>query len=729
MAALIVAGAILLQPKAQKFLQKVKDKNAARAEDDNDGDTSRAIRRRKSGMPLAKLFKGKQAPVIETDDVLHTIMLLLAARKLLHQVKQSSQITPETANPDYDCPPDAAGDVLPQYSRNDPVRPSVSRVPSQVAQQDFNMLWKALLCQATVRLELFCIEVLPIAARFAQPAKSTSSGSQGNFETSSSLHLHQPPRQLPASLLPPLDVCLAWAATVTGPGWSQLAVANHPLSVLSHWEFPMSLFASSCTMQNGLPSLEAPEKSQAFWTQTVGTCFEPGPTDTVAEGDILAKGLRVYCPSPTCSFSAYVPFLSANHGRSQSSNDGEENNSDPDTDTNLGGVAPRAGPSRTSKRGLAERKWRRKCQECGQTADLDTLVGRKFLEDVLAWCEASGPFGASHFEGLLVDPETGEGDSTAADVWACQILSPLFSPALSQERQRRIDALRADGTLGSSSGGSGSSSREHMVNSNSLGAAMRNAAMSTFATTPYALGSLCSWSFEKIAQWVAEHTLAVNPMPALAGSLGVGMPNEHPYPDQMGGGFSAGGLDFNAENPYEEESAKPAAVQAREKRERLLSIVDRVLDPYRRLKEDGIPSVHHTAVVDSSDTSNALGGTHKWTNVILGIKGPVKEMLCLTNQVDASLDNGEHPKVAEAICLLYSETLNQMKNNRSRSRTMLKREPLSLTSCKQLFNGTDTPAEVRLGRLAHELRDARSYEHVMRGTLGAIPRGLLDVAR
>lgn len=727
MAGLIIVGAVWLQPKMASFLDKLK---ARHGESTGGGDA--AIGNSNAGGLIRKrttlrgLLKSKSTPVIDSADVSCTWLLLLMARQLRDQFKAGSAVS-------YDQPPpeELADDALPSYSRRDPNQGNICDAAPRDACQDPELLWRAMLSQSVSRLELFCIEVLPIAAKYTGHADPSSGGSSSNVKRAA--------QRLPESLLPPPDVCLAWMATITGPGWSQLAMSNHPLAALAQWEFPLAEIATCYSQRGGVPNLRGSEKMETFWTQTSGTPFDvarqfSGPSDS----DILSRGVRVHCPSPSCGFSAAVPYLGPPSGSGDSGGEG-----------GTGGGQDGSQAPRRSKRGVAERQWRRKCQDCGQSTDMDTLVGRKFVEDVTAWCNASGRFGAAHFEGLLVDPDTGEQDSTAADVWATQIFSPLFSPALSEERNRRIDALKAEGTLGNGTSPAGFGA----VNSNSLGAAMRNAAMSTFATTPYALGDSCGWSFHAIAEWVAEHTLAVHPMPALAGDLKAGMPNEHHFPDQMGGGFSASGLDFTAENPYESESAKPAAVQAREKRQRLLAIVNRVLDPYRRLRADGVPSVEHT--VDGLDDSQAQ---RRWTNIVLGIERPVKAMLDLTSDIEQwatsaqAAESGQQNgagatpasllqldgKMPEAVCALYIETILQLKSSRSRSRTTLKREPLSLRVCKQLLGGGDTPAEVRMGRLTHELKGSSgsskanggsSYEDVFATQIGAVPRGLVDGAR
>ncbi|CAO1617484.1 unnamed protein product [Sympodiomycopsis kandeliae] len=767
MAGLIVAGAVLLQPKVDQYVKKLKTRR------DGIETQETSSERGKTKRAFGSILRAKNLPVIRDETVaqaVNLVMMVHGLRQITPQRRYASNgqnhfrelrrdISCDTVPVEKHGEPDASiqgsdYDALPAYYRVDPGKDRViSEGPALNAISSPDSEWSVLLCKAVARLDLFCLEVLPVAERFLSPTDSAD-GSGKLAEASSSVfdgHL-----RLPESLLPPPDVCMAWAATIAGPTWSHLRISNHALSRLQSWEFPLEQISSCYAETNGDlgegSHARGAEKRESLWTQTTGTSFDchsdQGSGDSQDSHDILARGLRICCPSPTCSFSASVPFLAEGATRSGDvSNVASQGSEELEVDlTPERGALLSASSSqqqsriRSSRRGLSQRGWRRKCQECGQRTDLDTLIGRKLIEDISSWCQASGRFDTCHFDGLLLSIETGQENTIEADVWASQILSPLFAPALSQERKRRSEVLKANGTLGTDILSSASSSLHPLNNSNSLGAAMRLAAVETFATTPYELGTACSWSFETISEWLIKHTLKVHPMPSLSGSLKSGMPNEHPFPDQMGGGFSAGGLDFTAHNPYEEESAKPARIQAQEKRNRIVKLLERFLAPYRKLQADGVPSVRDT-VENRGDDSVA-----NWTNVLPGIKEPVREMLSIAKELQysgnlsgsednasGSSPNSSSSDMTAAIASLYSTTLRELKSSRTRSRTTLKREPLDLGTCTQLLATQATPFQVRLARLAHELSgqsvNGKSYHDEMGAYLGVVPKGLLGAVR
>lgn len=716
MAGIILVGAIYLQPKFSAWLTKVKERRAAAndaSSSSTDGISSRfsmSLKRKGKGKAQGGSTNGGDVSLTETD-VGHCLLLLMLARELKKQngsaasstSASSSSMRPNSSTSSGTTASDstviepsddlavngsepALEEPLPQYSAKDPAQESTTRTSSQV-----DSAWSAILAQAMSRLELFCLEILPLASRFAKDPSSESKSQQGRR------------RRLPDIVLPPPDVCLAWACTLAGPGHTQLLSKSHSLSKLVEWEFPLSQIASQYARGSDI-NLAASEKQQQLWTQTTGSPWQPRFAAGEALGeDVLSKGLRVRCPSPACSFAGHVPYIDS------------------------------APSTRSSEASLTNPRWRRKCQQCRQSVSLDTLVGRRLIEDISVWCNADHPSDHVYFEGLAYN-DRGQVDPAEAELLSSQLLAPLFSPALTAERKRRTDALATNGSLGS----------DGARNSNSLGSALRQAAASTVATDPMNLGVTHSWSFSAIETWLETSTLKVNPMPALAGSKDVGMPDRYAFPDRMGGGFSAGGVNFTAENPYEEEGAKMSAVQTKEKRERLLAFVGRLLEPYRRFKAEGLPSVAGTIKNESS--------TEAWTDVVLGIKRPTQDMLKMEKelqQLQSTLPipappsqvkgQATPPAKSEAALLIlssYRTTLKELKSTRTRSGITLKRAPLDLKEVRSILgHSTTTPIEVRLGRLAHELQghassrtnesDDDSYAIEMEKALGVVARGLL----
>lgn len=752
---------IALQPHIAGWLEKAKAQRDSRARADPNLATRSTASRIASSLSFGKSRKGKgkernvsvdtsAGEDVELDSVtvLHTLLLLLLVKKVksdtrgavspseLHGVERGVRPTASRSSDqaaednDYTAAPSAPApqddDVPPQYSLADPVDAAAGAGSAAVSDPD--LAWRLYLAQALSRLELFCFEVLPVASRFVGSGQS-SGGSHPSRKS---------PSRLPDTLLPPVDACVAWAALLAGPGHGAVFDSG-PFARLKEWQLPLGPIAAAHARSDGAQG--ASEKLRSLWTQSTSTPFHLQSASSsqgkgsvwAGESDLLSGGLRVCCPSPTCSFSARVPFVG--EARSESPN---------------------------SRRGLVEPKWRRKCQSCGQTVSLDTLVGRKLIADVQNWCDASSSsYTEVAFPGLLSveGTEAVEGQHRS-EVLASQILSPLFSSALSGERLRRNVALEASGSLGS----------DGPASSNSLGAAMRTAAVNTIATSPSSLGSSLSYSYASIETWLLENTLLVNPLPALAGAAPgeVGpMAQYSSTPDRVGGGFSASGANFTLDNPYEEEGGKLGMVQIREKRARLVRYVHALLEPYKRLAEQGLPSVRGTA--------EAHEGQEEWTDVVLRLDKPVAAMALLGSEVEKwrgqvaleegqaagsegrpdqtaagkglsiaggnSNGKGKHkkglsaddqtasatsgdpktPGISSLILTSYLAALSELRSDRSN---------WAMQDAVDVLNGAGTPIEVRVGRLAHELGKTRweaegGYEDDLRRYLGVVPRGLL----
>lgn len=675
MAGLLVAGAIAAQPKVSAFVDKLKSKRQERKQLQRDVEGE--------GVAGSSSSPSHASASVSSADVVQVLALFLAARKLRDEAKQrttaaGSELTTGPAQGDVHRPEIGRGEseasfsspvedgtgALPAYGRSQQTLKAQSNedgldLPPAYSTQhplselnDLDLLWSAMIAQSMSRLEAYCLHVLP------------SPGSAGSSSSPSQ-------RDPPSDVMPPADVYTAWASIMAGSAAAQPARQGSLLSKLNSYSLPLQCLGKSATFN---------EKAQTSWERATKLPYRL--SDVGTSSDSLFRGLRVCCPSPRCDFAAFVPFAAAG--------------------TSLDSPGP------SSQRGLVQRHWRRRCQDCGQEASMDTLVGRRLLEDIQAWCEAKAGYGAAHFAGLLYGEESGELDAAGADVVASQLLTPLFKPALSKERQRRNEALLADGTLGS----------ERPGTSNSLGAAMRQAASTTLATQPYTLGSQLNWSFESICTWLRDHTLFVNPMPALAGSKEAGMPNEHAsVPDRMGGGFSAGGLNFTVDSPYEEDESKPAAVQAREKRERLLAFVDRLLAPYQLLKEEGQPSAEGTL----SPARNENAPT-AWTDVVLGVRRPFKRLLTMGKEVESW--HGRQDDFPRTAAAAYERTLAQLRSSRSRARQPpFRREALSIKEVEEALTSRGTPIEVRCAHLAHELGSADGYAADMMKAVGCVPRG------
>lgn len=123
------------------------------------------------------------------------------------------------------------------------------------------------------------------------------------------------------------------------------------------------------------------EEQVRQWETATSTPFYAPLSETSSESaspavetDVLAKGLVVQCPNPACSFSAPLNFF----GHSQCAS------------------------VRHSSRGLAEPGWKRSCKDCGLHVSIDTLVGRKFVEDLQRWCDAEYGFDQWGFRCVFV---------------------------------------------------------------------------------------------------------------------------------------------------------------------------------------------------------------------------------------------------------------------------------------------------------------------------------------
>ncbi|CAO1625326.1 unnamed protein product [Jaminaea pallidilutea] len=613
---------------------------------------------------------------------------------------------------------------LPSYSASvsDPTsQPSQLSHEVSQSQWDANSLWLATSAEALARLELFCLGPLSDEKAATSQLQPSSSHGQGQSKEAS-----RPLLTLPESMMPPDDVLLAWAAVIAGPALrATLCSRGSSLSALLQWKFPLDRVPKkgrAGDLSNGAAAsekdrLRANEKGQASadsWTRSTSTPFE---VRQHAGGDqnVLSRGLRIHCPSRTCSFSAYVGFL--------------------------GAPEMSGGTTSASKRGFVQRGWRRRCQDCGQLTSQDTLVGRRLIEDIEAWCRAQGSYDdASAFSGIAFD-EHGELDSAAADVLASQILAPLFQPALSDERRRRMAVHSVSGSLASSG-------HSNAIGGNSLGSVLRDAASITFSTTPYTLGESLSWSYTSLRSWIVEHTLRVNPTPALAGARNAGSMSDHPpVPDRMGGGFSAGGPTFDTgDNPFETEGAKMSAVSSLQKRDRLVGLVEQMLAPYDLLKDEGQPSARHTFEAQHSagdqQKERQDSSESAWTDVLVAVRRPWKDLLVTGKEVvqmqnnnssdDHIDDDGSDKdsgvlKVSQSFAheaqIAYRTALRELRS--SRPRRGLKREALMSKDLESVFSVGGAPAAVRVARLAHELTGADAYDEAMRSWLGCVPRGVL----
>lgn len=649
---------------------------------------------------------------------------------LQQQDEKQQQQQPPSDDLGLSLPPGEDGEHLPSYSASvsDPTS-QPSQLPHEASQLqsqwDANSLWLATSAEALARLELFCLGPLSDAKAAASQLQPTSSHRQGqgqDKEASSRRRL----LTLPESMMPPDDVLLAWAAVIAGPALrATLCSRGSSLSALLQWKFPLDRVPkkgkagdlSNDAAASEKDRLRANEKGQASadsWTRSTSTPFEVGQHAGGSE-NVLSRGLLIHCPSRTCSFSAYVGFLGASE---------------------MGG-----GTTSASKRGLVQRGWRRRCQDCGQLTSQDTLVGRRLIEDIEAWCRAQGSYDdASAFSGIAFD-EHGELDSAAADVLASQILAPLFQPALSDERRRRMAVHSASGSLASSG-------HSNAIGGNSLGSVLRDAASMTFSTMPYTLGGSLSWSYTSLRSWIVEHTLRVNPTPALAGARNAGSMSDHPpVPDRMGGGFSAGGPTFDTgDNPFETGGAKMSAVSSLQKRERLVGLVEQMLAPYDLLKDEGQPSARHTFEAQHStgdQQSNKQGNSASaWTDVLVAVRRPWKDLLVTGKEVvqmqnnnssddhiddDGSDKDSSVLKVSQSFAheaqMAYRTALRELRS--SRPRRGLKREALLSKDLESVFSVGGAPAAVRVARLAHELTGADAYDEAMRSWLGCVPRGVL----
>lgn len=161
--------------------------------------------------------------------IAQTAALLLLVNRLETRVRAEAK---DVAQPDISdklassrLDSDDSDEMPPAYTAQDPAAAPTSRTASQ--------MWHGYLSRATARLELFRTEILPLAA-------TTSAAPESH------------PWDLPLHLVPPLDVCIAWAAKIgetKKEAEAEWVSAGTMGSIsLRAWRFPLEAIVSLSMM-------------------------------------------------------------------------------------------------------------------------------------------------------------------------------------------------------------------------------------------------------------------------------------------------------------------------------------------------------------------------------------------------------------------------------------------------------------------------------------------------
>ncbi|PWN86695.1 hypothetical protein FA10DRAFT_270061 [Acaromyces ingoldii] len=648
-----------------------------------------------------------------------------------HGRDRSSSDATDRSDFDADEGPPAYDEVemaKPPHSSIDPQGPlSVSRRKDHI--------WHAYLYRGVMRLQLFVHRVVPEATERA--VADVPAPAPDDKDTNSA-------RELPASYLPPLDVCIAWAATIGQVAWSLEPgerLSNGPrMNALDDWVFPLSLVAThfdttTCRLRDGT-DIEEGQVAESNWERLIGTpfygtdavsitsafstCSSSQPASVLHSDDRLPKALILACPQPGCSFQAPIDIVSPS----------------------IQDVA--VASLRRSQRGLAQPGWRRGCKQCGTSTlvELDTLAGAQLINNLETWCQDE----TFVFCGLEHDVESGIPlPRCYSHALAAHLLTPLFGKAMSPRRRTANEAYVKEAlSLGDSTklpplpNVASLTLGERETSANSLSSAMHAVTLETISTTASELGASCDYHLDKIVSRLESDVLRSQPRIHQSRNASTHPKRMAQTPQSYGGGIGADGPTFNLSNPLEEGQATSTSAMSAAREEALLSGLIRSLTrPYETRRSAG--------VVGAGLTLHLFEGTSQarqshGNEVLLGVAKPVEEMLVLANQLDKwatthaqSQSQSQSLSFSQRAANEYAKMLESLASNegdRLRSKVASSRGKVGdgwvtaeeRASVESKLSRDDSFG-ARLGWTAHVLfRGRRPYVREMVELLGVVPR-------
>ncbi|PWN42823.1 hypothetical protein IE81DRAFT_366209 [Ceraceosorus guamensis] len=462
-----------------------------------------------------------------------------------------------------------------------------------------------------------------------------------------------------AQLLPPLDVFIVWAALITEQdaqtvaGRSLLQSPHFPLQYVTAYDSASLSIKSSSALREAEHMIDASE-SVELWQALTSTPFvapllEHESLRSTTFDPLTTKGIPLICPSPLCdshshtradqtSQAAAIKHISFLRRRAH--------------------AMPTLRASENKRRGLAESGWSRNCPCCQTRICMDTIAGAQLVADLQRWCE-DGDFVLS---GLAHHVETG----MPLPLWhahaiAASILTPLLSAeCLSTSRRstnltcltlasQRLEAQDCDleldlafllppsGNISSavaSNAAAAASAASLGTSGNSLSAALRAAAAASFSSTPEEIGLTHECSFSRMQSWLVQHGIKAHPSVIQVAERGwdttcpssstgessltrnashhsrrvkrVGMTigHENSMADKMGGGSSAGGLNFNFDSIAEDANTRMTSQAAKQVSQSIGNVISqRLLKPYRDQCRIGLPPMRPGAGAGAATTT------------------------------------------------------------------------------------------------------------------------------
>ncbi|PWN86481.1 hypothetical protein FA10DRAFT_270197 [Acaromyces ingoldii] len=653
-----------------------------------------------------------------------------------HQQQQHGRDRSSSDDADRsDFDPDEGPPAYDEVEEAPPPHSSIDRQGPLSVSRRKDHIWHAYLYQAVIRLQLFVHRIVPEATERA--FADVPAPAPDDKDTSSA-------RELPASYLPPLDVCIAWAATIGQVAWSLEpgeSLSNGPrMNALDDWVFPLSLVAThfdttTCRLRDGT-GIEEGLVAESNWERLTGTpfyttdavsttsafstCSSSLPASVFHSDDRLPKALIIACPQPGCSFQAPIDIVSPS----------------------IQDVA--VASLRRSQRGLAQPGWRRGCKQCGTSTlvELDTLAGAQLINDLETWCQDE----TFVFCGLEHDVESGIPlPRCYSHALAAHLLTPLFGKAMSPRRRKANEAYAKEAlSLGDSTtlpplpNVASFTIGERETSANSLSSAMHAVTLETISTTASELGASCDYHLDKIVSRLESDVLMSQPRIHQSRNSSMHPKRMAQTPQSYGGGIGAGGPTFNLSNPLEEGQATSTSAMLAAREEALLSGLIRSLTrPYETRRSAGVVGAGLTLHLFEG-TSQARQG--HGNEVLLGVAKPVKEMLVLANQLDKwatthaqSQSQSQSLSFSQRAANEYSEMLESLASNegdRLRSKVASSRGKVGdgwvtteeRASVESKLSRDDSFG-ARLGWTAHVLfRGRRPYVREMVELLGVVPR-------
>ncbi|CEH17990.1 hypothetical protein CBOM_04424 [Ceraceosorus bombacis] len=466
-----------------------------------------------------------------------------------------------------------------------------------------------------------------------------------------------------AQLLPPLDVFIVWAALITEqdaqtiPDHSLLQCRHFPLQYVTAYDTASLSIKSSSALREAEHMIDASE-SVKLWQALTSTPFvapllEHESLRSTTSDPLTTKGVPLICPSPLCD--------SHLHTRADQTSQAAAAIKHISFLRRRAHAIPTLRASENKRRGLAEIGWSRTCPCCQTKICMDTIAGAQLVADLQRWCE-DGDFVLS---GLAHHVETG----MPLPLWhahaiAASILTPLLSAeCLSTSRRstnltcltlasQRLEAQDCDleldlafllppsGNISSVASNGAASAASLGTSGNSLSAALRAAAAASFSSTPEEMGLTHEYSLSKMQTWLVQHGIKAHPSviqvaergwdttwPSTESSLrrnashsrrikrvGMTIGHENSMADKMGGGSSAGGLNFNFDSIAEDANTRMTSQAAQQVSQSIGNVISqRLLKPYRDQCNIGLPPMRPGAatVISAVEAVKGMSGFSK----------------------------------------------------------------------------------------------------------------------